>query len=1016
MSPLRISIVTLSVYTGVVIGTCWSQESAGPTLADQLKRLPPVEPRAALATFDVHEDFVLEQVAAEPLVADPVDACFDERGRMFVAEMHGYPYSAEKRPQCPDGIGKPDAGIIRLLEDTDDDGVMDRSTIYAENLSWPQSVCCYAGGVFVLAPPHLYYLADTNNDDVADVRQIVYSGFQRTNVQGLANNLKWGPDFKIYGAGGTGGANLTHRDAKLFSLGRRNFRFDPRTEKLEAVAGGGQFGQSFDEWGNRFVCSNSNHIQHVTTRLEDLQQNPQLPATAVLKSIAKEGPAAPVYRRSPAEPWRIVRTRRRAADPNYQRRLPKTELVPTGYFTSATGVTIYRGDAYPAEFQGNAFIGDVGGNLVHRKTLAPAGISFLATRADKQREFITSTDTWFRPVNFVNAPDGTLYILDMYRETIEHPYSIPADIKKYLDLESGNDRGRIYRIRHKEMSREKILKPGKMSNAELVELLGSNVAWERDTAGRLLWERKAVDVVKQLRQLVQRKNSPREKLSALHLLNSLNMLDDATLLAGMRDSSTAAVRECAVDLADKQLAESPKLVEALATLITDESVRVRRQVIFAGGHAQPADAARLIVASCAQPLSGELQLAVRTSAWSCVEPLAQAFNDKEVSVGMTAANRKWLLPEVAANCVRQNRNGTVKQLIQSATQAENSAKQLLILRGITAGLQSMQKRTTLLAYLAEQPGGEAVVATVNQLVQRAIATANDDKQSLATRVSAMELLAFGDWLTVQPVLEKLLDPVHPAAIQLQAIHIARSQSHFDLSTALVEQFSRLTPRVREAAIDSLLARSTTALTLANALKERKFVAGDLTVAQRQQLLDHANRTAAKTARPLLAGPRNASRSAVLKEYRVALDLSGDVANGRKLFVKQCANCHRAEDTGYRVGPDITSVKNKSPDDLLSAILDPNRERQPNYTAYNIATDDGQTFSGIVQTESETAVALLQPQAKVVSVLRARIAAMKSTNKSLMPEGLERDLKPQDLADLIAYIQQQSQAKSTNKDE
>ncbi len=226
----------------------------------------------------------------------------------------------------------------------------------------------------------------------------------------------------------------------------RDFRFKPDGSAFEAISGGGQFGHTFDDWGHRFTCNNSNHIRQIVVPAYYLDRNPAfLPPPAIL-DIAAEGPAAPVFRISQAEPWRVVRTRQRAADPVLSRRLPPTELVATGFFTSATGVTIYRGSAYPPEFRGNLFVGDVGGNLVHRKLIAGAGATFIATRADANREFLASTDNWFRPVNFANTPDGTLLIIDMYRETIEHPFSIPEPIKKHLDLTSGKDRGRLYNL------------------------------------------------------------------------------------------------------------------------------------------------------------------------------------------------------------------------------------------------------------------------------------------------------------------------------------------------------------------------------------------------------------------------------------------------------------------------------------------------------------------------------------------------------------------------------------------
>ena len=203
---------------------------------------------------------------------------------------------------------------------------------------------------------------------------------------------------------------------------------------------------SFDSRGRKFVCSNSDHIQLVTYEDRYASRNPFFAMPPPRSSIAADGPAAEVFRISPDEPWRVIRTRWRVAG-----------LVPgpvegggrpSGYFTGATGTTIYRGDAFPEEYRENAFIADCGSNLVHRKKLLPDGVGLIARRPDdeQQVEFLASRDNWFRPVQFANAPDGTLYIADMYREVIEHPWSLPESIKKHLDLNSGNDRGRIYRV------------------------------------------------------------------------------------------------------------------------------------------------------------------------------------------------------------------------------------------------------------------------------------------------------------------------------------------------------------------------------------------------------------------------------------------------------------------------------------------------------------------------------------------------------------------------------------------
>ncbi len=224
----------------------------------------------------------------------------------------------------------------------------------------------------------------------------------------------------------------------------RDFRFKPDGSAFEAISGGGQFGHSFDDWGHRFTCNNSNHVRQIVLPSHYLERNPALIAPPVILDIAAEGPAAPVFRISPPEPWRVVRTRQRAADPVLSRRLPPTELFATGFFTSATGVTIYRGIVLSARISRQRVRG--GRGRQPRPSQDPLGRRRDLSRHTGrcERRVLASTDNWFRPVNFANTPDGTLLILDMYRETIEHPLSIPEPIKKHLDLTSGKDRGRLY--------------------------------------------------------------------------------------------------------------------------------------------------------------------------------------------------------------------------------------------------------------------------------------------------------------------------------------------------------------------------------------------------------------------------------------------------------------------------------------------------------------------------------------------------------------------------------------------
>jgi putative membrane-bound dehydrogenase-like protein len=420
----------------------------------------------------------MEQTAAEPLVHSPVAIAFDENGRMYVVEMIDY---SEQDKEF--------LGAVRVLEDTDGDGRFDKSTVLADKLSWPTAIACYDGGVFVGAAPDIYYLKDTDGDGKADIRKTVFTGFGRSNVQGLFNSFLWGLDNRIHGATSSSGAQVVRadvKDAKPVVVSGRDFAFDPRTLELVPTSGGAQHGMSFDDWGRKFLSSNSDHIQLVMYEERYLARNKYLAASGPRASIAADGPQAEVFRISPVEPWRIVRTR-----------LRMSAKVPgpvegggraAGYFTGATGVTIYRGDAWPAEYRGQAFVGDVGSNIVHRKVLEPDGVGLVARRVDEKKEFVASTDIWFRPAQFANAPDGNLYIIDVYREVIEHPASLPPPIKKHLDLTSGRDRGRIYRVTHDGFKQRPLPRLGKATTAELVATLAHRNGWHRDTAARLLFE------------------------------------------------------------------------------------------------------------------------------------------------------------------------------------------------------------------------------------------------------------------------------------------------------------------------------------------------------------------------------------------------------------------------------------------------------------------------------------------------------------------------------------------------
>ena len=439
----------------------------------------------------------MELVAHEPLVASPIAAEFDENGQLYVCEMRDYPYKPKP--------GNKPLGTIRLLRDTDGDGVFDESHVFADGMLWAGGVVPWKGGVFVAAPPDIWYLKDTDGDFKADVKVKVFTGFGLRNQQSIMNNLRFGLDHKIYGSTSYNGGTIRRGDddkSPGVTVTGHDFRFDPETHEFETISGTIQFGNSFDDWGNRFTCSQAQPLLHVVLPQQYLARNPYLAVPTAINDIARA--SVPVFRISPIEHWRQIRSDRLAT---FTHRDPAKFGVSQHVIDAAAGITVYRGAAYPKEFYGNVFVGEAQHNLVHRRTLVPDGVTFKSQRADENTEFVRSSDNWFRPVNFINAPDGTLYVLDMSREIIESN-NIPLDVAKYLDLKNGRNQGRIYRLAPPGFRSPKPPRLGDATTAELVATLENPNGWWRDTAHRLIHERQDKSCVPALQSASGQKRNP----------------------------------------------------------------------------------------------------------------------------------------------------------------------------------------------------------------------------------------------------------------------------------------------------------------------------------------------------------------------------------------------------------------------------------------------------------------------------------------------------------------------------
>lgn len=973
---------------------------------EPLPRIPPLEPAEALKSFETLPGFEMQLLAAEPLVTDPVAMVYNENGLAYVAEMSDYPYTDKTtdKPFVERTMDRP-IGRVRLLEDTDGDGDFDRGDIFADQLSWPTGLALWKGGVFVAATPDVWYLKDTDGDRRADVREKVFTGFRKFNVQAVMNNLIWGLDHTIYGAGSSNGGQIRPADqpqAKPWVLGLNDFRFDPRDRSFELLSGGARFGNTFDDWGNRFLCKIRNPVVHVLLPSRYLSRNPYLPVVSALHDAAEAGDTLPVYRISPVEAWRAVRAARMTAEANPA--TPRSETNAAGYFTSASGLTIYRGTAWPREFYGNAFLGEVAGNLIHRQVLSPDGVTFRAVRGEKQTEFVRSRDNWFRPVNYVNAPDGTLHVLDMYRETIEHPWSIPDDIKAQLDLESGRDRGRIYRLAPKGFQPPPPPKLGSASDEELVAQLENPNSWWRETAHRLIFDRQHAPASEPLRKLLRESMQPLARLHSLWSLDGLSALTDEDLLTAMGDES-AGVREHAVLISERRLAESPALRERVIGLAADDEIRVRFQVAFTLGDLLKLDLEPDVRSRASAALTG-IALRDASDPWVRTAVLSSA-GDTAVEL-LTAVLRRVNFPagqaaslarELSAVIGARNRPDEIAAALDAYGRLAASLdveQQFLI--GLANGLKRSGKR--LSSELA--PDGSPAARRIEPVLKQAGKSAADPTATNDVRLVAIELLAVDEFSRSAETLAALVSPREPQPLQIAAIRALSGYALPEVSPLLLKHYATLTPGVRGEVIQALLARTERIGALFDAVEARRVGAADIPPARRTLLLSHANAAIRERATRLLASDSK-PRSAALAEYQAALGLDSDTSRGEAAFRRECQACHRLGNQGHDVGPNLLSIRNRTPAELLANVLDPNREVAPSFQEYVVTLDDGRVLTGIITEETATSLTLRRAEGVQETVLRQNIDEISGTGHSLMPEGFEKKIQPQEMADLLQYL-------------
>jgi putative membrane-bound dehydrogenase-like protein len=980
--------------------------------------------------YEIHPDFSLTLVADDSLVHDPVDLQFDETGRAFVVEMGGYPFASDDPEEYP--------GKIVILEDTNRDNVFDTRTVFADHLQYANSILPHRGGILVAAPPDILFLQDTNGDQRADLRKTLVSGFSVGNAQHNVNGLIHGLDNWIYAGNGGNSGTLFWPDHpnQTTPVRNRDIKFNFETRQIEFLGPTTTgFSVAIDNWGRVFTTHNLKHVNHLPIPYRYTELNPYLtPPSNPDISDHKTGELDRGYS--------IGKQESRLNHPEQ-----------SGYFSCSCGITFYGGGAFPKEFDNALFVADSVLNIIHHDQLQPDGPVFRASRTRNKVEFLATSDRHSRPVNLRVGPDGALYVVDMYRAVIEHPEWIPDELEKDMDLFAGSDQGRIYRVTPKTGLPKADPRFDRDNLPAVVSYLEHPNRWFRDTAQRLLVWWQDPRSIPLLQNLATHSTSPLARVHALWTLHALinpesgqptlGALTDSLLTRALQDPHPG-VRENALQIAERSLATCPALLQQTLLLANDPDPRVRMQTALSLG---------LLLNSSGQPASPPLLQALMTilqhdlqQTWSRHAVILALSHDatpllQKVLTSPTPGNppaRNQLIADLATLVGTQSNPTNVTQTLHFVTASSTTATsdQLAILQGLQQGLannrsftlstpqqQTAQASLNAMARLIPKDSPTHLTALLKiaqqlqlnlQLDTSTISTKSPEailnpQLPLEERLAHLNLLATAssDLADREDLLWELLQFHYPQELQIAALRQLLNPTDTRITATLIQRWSQLSRACRSLASDALIYRSTNHDLLLTALEDQTLPMGQLNLdlERRRRLLRSSDPAIRQRAEQLFSDAGVVTRSEVIKTLQPATRLTGNPEAGKTHYLNLCSQCHTIASTGHAVGPDLTEIFRKGPESLLSDVFDPNAAVNTEYLGITIDTQNDEVYTGILLAETEALLTLKEAGGREITLPRTNIANLISTGLSLMPEGLESGLSLQDVADLLAFLQQ-----------
>jgi putative membrane-bound dehydrogenase-like protein len=958
-------------------GTRWG------TTADPLTTMQkPMPAKDSMRHMSVPEGFEVRLFADENLLGGkPICFNWDEKGRLWAAITRDYPNELQ-----PPGKGR---DRIVIVEDTTGDGQADKVTTFADKLSIPTSLAFANGGVIVHQAPETLFLKDTNGDGVADQRKVLFRGWATNDTHAGPSNLWYGLDNWMHGMVGYAGFNGRIGEER-HNFRQGFYRFKPDASAMEFLrnVNNNCWGVGFSEEGLLFGSTANGNPSVYMPIANRYYENVRGWSSTGLGGIAGPAKIAPITDK--------VR-----------------QVDHHGGFTAAAGHSLYTARTYPPEYWNRtAFVAEPTGHLVSTFVLTPRGADFTSRNP---WNLLASQDEWCAPIMAEVGPDGHMWVLDWYNIIVQHNPT-PAGYKTgrgnayETDLRD-TKYGRIYRVVYKAAKPSE--KPDLSTPQGQVEALKhDNMRW-RLHAQRLLVERGKSDVVPALLKLLEDTTTDAIGLNvgAIHALWTLHGLKaiDKRMLISLKHPSAGVRRNAALVAADTL---------ALLPLLKDDDAQVKLAALLALAEKPSLDEAGRALAALSPPLEDRWLMDGYIAACAAhATPYLEAATDAPARVAGIVAEH-WARGEIA---------DAERMFAAVAKQKNPDAALAGVMRGWKSGRmvkltpetqQAMVKllgkagasgKASLLRLLPSVGVSQDTLREYAAEVTRDLwATLQDEKQSDAARVTAaqriMELQP-DDEKAAQQMVERIDARSSPelAGGLLEALTASRAAS---TPTRILERLGSWTPATKTAALRTLLGQPKWALALLEAADKGTVRLSELSLDQKQALAAHPDAAVRARAKTVLAKGGDLpspDRQKVIDSLMPLLKQTGDVERGKVVFKNQCAKCHKHSGEGSDIGPDLTGMASHPKLELLIHIMDPSRSVEGNFRVWNVVTTTGRTYSGMLANETKTTVEIIDAEAKRSIVRRERIETLEASNKSLMPEGFEKQMKNEELVDLLEFL-------------